>query len=175
MWLAAFADVGFISLDGFLQAAKRRIFRKIHCRAQTMAHEPRRLVADAEHAMNLMPRNALLRCRHQEQRRKPFRERDFAFLKNGFDRDGELLTAGVALIHAWPMRLAAQARDPVPIGAAVRTNRTIRPPVRFQPLAGLGFVREDRLSQVGIQRTSLPIPGSHALHITWSKERFYAL
>src|SRR5258708_11506658 len=71
--LAAFAaDVGFINLDGFLQAAKGRIFRRTHRLAQTMAHEPRRFVADAEHAMDLMPRNALLRYRHQEQRRKPF-------------------------------------------------------------------------------------------------------
>ena len=72
-----------------------------------MAHEPRRLVADAEHEMDLMPRNSFLRSRHQEQRRQPFRERDFAFLKNGFDRDGELLAAGVAQIHAWTMRPAA--------------------------------------------------------------------
>src|ERR1700674_6076980 len=88
-------DIRFINLDGFLQATKGRIFRRSHRFAQTMAHEPSRLVADAEHAMDLMPRNTLLRSRHQEQRHQPFRERDLAFLKNGFDLDGELLTAGL--------------------------------------------------------------------------------
>src|ERR1700736_5991384 len=78
--LAAFAADVVFNLDGFLQAAKGRIFCKTHRLAQTMAHEPRRLVADAEHAMDLIPRNSFLRSRHQEQRRQPFRERDFAFL-----------------------------------------------------------------------------------------------
>ena len=98
-----------------------------HRFAQTMAHEPSRFVADAEHAMNVMRRDTLLRSGHQEQHRQPFRERDFAFLENGLDRDGELLTAGIALIHAWTVRLAAQAGDFLAVAAAMRTNRAVRP------------------------------------------------
>jgi hypothetical protein len=81
-----------------------------------------------------MPRNIFLRSRHQKQCRQPFRERDFAFLKNGFDRDGELLAAGIALVQAGTMHLAAKFGHTFTERAAMRAERTVRPDPRLEPV-----------------------------------------
>ncbi len=40
---------------------------------------------------------------------EPLGQRDFATLKDGLDRDGELLAAAIALVQAGAMRIAFQA------------------------------------------------------------------
>jgi hypothetical protein len=65
-----------------------------------MTEKPRRLVADAKRTVHLMGRYTLLAGGHQEQRGKPFGERNFAALENGFDRDRELLAALATLKEA---------------------------------------------------------------------------
>ena len=51
-----------------------------HCLTQAVHQEPRRFVADAEHAVDLMRADALLGSGHQEQRGKPLGQRDFGAL-----------------------------------------------------------------------------------------------
>ncbi len=71
-----------------------------------MHHEPSGLVADAQHAVSLMGANAFLGSGHKEQRRQPFRERDFGTLENGLDGHGELFAALGALVEAGTVNLA---------------------------------------------------------------------
>ncbi len=66
------------------------------------------LVADAEHAVDLMGRDAFLAGGHQEQRRQPLGQRDFGALENGLDGHGELLAALGALKDARTVRFALQ-------------------------------------------------------------------
>src|SRR5260370_1163466 len=100
--------------------------------------------------MDLVSRDALLGSGEQEQRRKPFRERDFAALENGFNGHCELFAALGALVQASAVSLTLEARDLVLIGiAAMRASRPVRPNPSLQPLAGLGFVGEDRVLKVG--------------------------
>ncbi len=52
-----------------------------HCEAQTMAHEPNRLVRDAKHPVNLMGRHAVVAGVHEVGRQKPTMKRYMAVLK----------------------------------------------------------------------------------------------
>jgi hypothetical protein len=61
--------------------------------------------------MDLVSRYAFLGGGEQEQRGKPFRERDFAALKNGLDGHRELLTAFGALVKARTVSLNAVTPD----------------------------------------------------------------
>jgi hypothetical protein len=95
-----------------------------------------------------MGADALLTGVHQEQRGKPLGKRDFAALEYGSNGNGELLTASrfVALVHAGTMGFAIELGDLVLIGiAAMRADSAIGPYAGFKPVAGLGFVLEDRV------------------------------
>jgi hypothetical protein len=92
--------------------------------------------------------NALLGSSHQEQRGKPLGQRDFGALENRIHGHGELLAAFgfVALVYARAVRFALQLGNLVLIGvAAMRANPTVRPNARLKPVAGGGFVEENRL------------------------------
>src|SRR4051794_6385108 len=98
-----------------------------------------------------MRANALLGSGHQEQRGKPFGQWDFGALENGVDGHGELLAAlrFIALVYAGTMRLAFKLGDLVLIGiTAMRADPTIRPDAAFKPIAGCGFVLEDRILKI---------------------------
>ena len=77
---------------------------------QAVHHEPCRFVGDVEHAVDLMGADKVLGRCYQEQRSEPLRKRDFGALKDGPDRDGELLSAGrfIALVDTRTVRLASK-------------------------------------------------------------------
>ena len=148
------ANVGFVNLNRAAIFAHRcGKPTNAHCFTQAVHEEPRRFVADAEHAVDLMSANPLLGSGHQEQRGKPLGQRNFGALEHGVHGHGELLAAVglVALIHAGTVRLAFQLGELVLIRvAAMRANPTVRPDAGFKPIAGCGFVEEDRiLEKVG--------------------------
>jgi hypothetical protein len=141
------ANVGFVNLNyAAILAHGRRKTANTHSFAQAVHQEPRRFVADAQHAVNLMRADALLGGGHQEQRGKPLGQRDFGALEYGVYGHGELLTAFrlVALVHAGTVSLALKLGDLLLIGvAAMRANPTIRPNAGFKPITGCGFILED--------------------------------
>jgi hypothetical protein len=143
-----FAEIGFIGLNDFALTTKRLKATCAHCLTQAMHQEPSRFVADAQHAVDLMRANAFFGSRHKEQRGQPLGQRDFGTLEYGSDCDCELLTASrfIALIHAGTVRFAIKLGDFVLICiAAMGTNPTVGPNARFKPIAGFGFVEEDRV------------------------------
>src|SRR5258707_405961 len=91
-------DKGFVRFHDLARAAHGRKAARAKGFTQAMHHEPARLVADAKRAMDLVSRDALLRGRKQEQRGKPFGQRNLAALENGFNGHRELLTAFGALV-----------------------------------------------------------------------------
>src|SRR4051812_44784713 len=98
-----------------------------------------------------MGADALLRSRHQEQRRQPLGQRQLGTLEYGFDRDRELLAAFGALVEASAVGLALQRLDLGLIDvAAMGANRAIRPNQSLKPFAGFGLVLKDRVLQNGI-------------------------
>src|SRR3954447_8890600 len=100
--------------------------------------------------MNLVGRNALLGSGQEKQRRQPFGERNFGALKHGFNGHCELFATLGALVQAGAVSLTLEARKLVLIGiAAMRADRPVRPTPSLKPLAGFGFVGEDRVLEVG--------------------------
>ena len=126
------ADVALIGLDNLMVAAERTgTLRSVnHDRrlAQTMEQEPRRLIAGADHPVQLMRRHARLARRHQASRQNPLGERDMRPLHHGPDRDGERLAAVLALVDAGAGALAGQLGDAVAQSpcSAGRSGRSAR-------------------------------------------------
>ena len=89
-----------------------------------MAHEPRRLVVEAESAVELMGGDALLARRHQVQAHQPLVEWDMAALHDGPGGDREVLPAFL-FSAAIPARLLGLVG--VVDRAAMRADRTFRP------------------------------------------------
>jgi hypothetical protein len=142
------AEVGLVHLYDLAGAAHgRNKVALAHRFTQAMHHEPCRLVADLEGAMDLMGADALLGARHQEQSGEPLCQGELRALKHSLDRDRELFAAIVALIHAGAVRLTTEPRSGQ--GAAMRTDRAFRPDPSLKPLTGLGFVLEDRVLEDG--------------------------
>src|SRR5690606_30944540 len=105
-------------------AAKRsRGVKVAHTLADTMRHEPSRLVRQADHAVKLMSRNALLAGAHEMRRQKPFRHRNVRALVNRADSRRKLATAILAVIPARSHRLAAKRLHRLSLAA----ERTIGP------------------------------------------------
>jgi hypothetical protein len=117
-----------------------------------MHHEPSRLIADLQHAVDLMGANPLLGGGHQEQRGQPLAERQLGALENGLNGNRELLATIVALVHASAVRVATERRSVN--RAAMRADRTFRPDAGFKPLAGGGVVLEDRVLENGREHGS---------------------
>lgn len=110
-----------------------------------MAHEPRGLVGHSKHPVELMRADALFARAHEVHGEPPFCQRNVRPLEYGFDRGGELLVAGVAVVQAGPRALALGFRHILASGATVRTDSTIRPPHRFERFAGFVFIGENRI------------------------------
>jgi hypothetical protein len=142
------ADERLVNLDHGVGPTKRTSAGRLaHRLADTMGHEPSRLVRDAEHAVHLMARHAFLRSGQEVGSQEPLMQRDLGALENGSDRYRELLAAAVALVHARAMPLALKLRDLLRL-AAMLADRAMRPALSFQMLAGYVLVSEDRGSDV---------------------------
>ena len=101
---------------------------------QAHGHEPCGLVAHAQHALDLLGGDAFLAGGKEVRSKNPLAERDLGALKNGSDRDAELLAAIVALKQAFAMGLTFK---PCRVDrAAMRANRIAGPKLIFEMGAG---------------------------------------
>src|ERR1019366_1845320 len=98
--LADVAPVGFIDFDRTAVATERSGAAVIHCLTNTMAHEPRRFVADVEYTVYLVGAHTLFAGAHEERGHQPFIQRYLAALKHRAHGYRELVAALVALIKA---------------------------------------------------------------------------
>src|SRR5712692_1985377 len=108
-WHAAFdvAPKGFVGLKHFAAAAEDAAVR-LHRLAQAVAHEPGGLVGHAKHAVELVAAHAFLAGSEQRSGHEPLVEGYLAAFKHGAYRNGELIAAVAAVIHAGAVRLAVQ-------------------------------------------------------------------
>lgn len=112
-----------------------------------MAHEPRGLVGDPEHAGELKRAHALLARNDQMRSEKPLVKWDMAALIERTDAHREFFAALIAEVPARSHRLAAESLDRLHL-AAERANRTFRPARGFQKFAGFVFVSKGRVGQI---------------------------
>ena len=91
------AVVRLIGLHGFAGAAERASASVDHGFADAMREEPRALVGDAEHAVELVRAHALLTGAEQVNGHESLAEGDMRSLENRADRDGKLLAAGAGI------------------------------------------------------------------------------
>src|SRR5690242_9921025 len=89
--------IGLVRLHDVAFPADRTGVRIAHRFADTMRHEPCRLVSHAKGSAKLVRSHALLRCCQQVGRQNPLTERDMAALENRAGRDRELPTAASAM------------------------------------------------------------------------------
>jgi len=115
-----------------------------HSEAETVHHEPNRLVADSGHAVHLVSAHAFLTGTEQVGRENPAVERNMAILKYGANGDGELFAASVALPHAFANGLLGAGTrfqlTSVIDFSAVRADRAFGPADGFQQFSGVVFV-----------------------------------
>gem|GEM_PF-5387169 len=139
--LADVAPVGFVNLDRRTRAAKLAGRLDVHGFADTVRHEPSRLVGHAEHALQLLGANTLLGGTHKVGGIHPLVKGHLRAFKDGADGDGELLAAVAAEQKAGAVARAVQAA--IALGAAaVRAHRAIGPAHRFKMLARRVVVSE---------------------------------
>lgn len=142
------ADIRLVKLDGLALAAQRPGRLQIaHALADAVRHKPRRLVGKAKHPVKLVGADALLAGTHKVRGEKPFRHRDVRPLVNRADLRRELAPAVLAVVPAWPHRLAAQRLHRVEL-PAVRAVRAVRPADRLEVGARRIRVDEDRVREV---------------------------
>ena len=107
--------------------------------ADAMAHEPRRLVRDIQHPVQLVSADALLGRAHEVDGRQPLMEGNLAVLEDRPDRGGELALAAAALVER-PDRVLAGGLpgDGVGLGsAALGTLRPVGPAEALEERPGL--------------------------------------
>jgi hypothetical protein len=134
--LAAFAidraEMGFVGFDDITIAAHGLLADNAHRFADTVRHEPSGLEGDAQTAVKLVARNALLAGAQKIHSLQPKSHRNVAVLKHGSDLHAERLAALVALINAWTGALALKLTDAIR-AAAMRADRAVRPHAGFNP------------------------------------------
>lgn len=153
--LARPGHFGFVRLNRLAFAAQRanRTIRG-HCRANTVAKEPRGFHAAIQHPLNLPRGDAFLGTAKQVDDLKPQMQGKVAVLKKRAHADCEGLFAGVALVQARTGRLAIQAANAGRF-PAMRTNRAIRPKPCLDIRKGGRFVEELRGVQDGLSHGNL--------------------
>ena len=151
------AVIGLIDLHNFAFPAQRRQrTARRHRHADTVRHEPSSFKGDAQRAVKLVSRHALLRRREQVGGQKPFVQRHFGSLKHRANGHGELLAAAIALVETLTLcafrigcgRTSANAFESGNVlltrAAAMRANGAVRPALRFKVGADGVFILKDR-------------------------------
>jgi hypothetical protein len=133
--------MGFVGFDDITIAAHGLLADNAHRFADTVRHEPSGLEGDAQTAVKLVARNALLAGAQKIHSLQPKSHRNVAVLKHGSDLHAERLAALVALINAWTGALALKLTDAIR-AAAMRADRAVRPHAGFNPGVSGGFVLE---------------------------------
>src|SRR5450631_3461366 len=117
-----------------------------HPIADTVTHEPGRLVSHPDHPVNLIGTERFLGRAQEKQGHQPFRNRNVRTLHDGSNGHRELLAAGSAKIDALANAalagaLGRQFRNPFLTSVlAVRTYWTIGPAPRFQKFPSLALI-----------------------------------
>src|SRR5690606_33108819 len=120
------SHVGRVDLD---DAAEQRVLAVTVVRhlADRVRHLPRRRLPDAE----LLPQDyggyALRREENQVDCPQPDLQRELRGVHRGLRRDGDLASAGAALVEAGPRLPALVTEAPVLGRSAVRAVRSLRP------------------------------------------------
>jgi hypothetical protein len=114
-------DVGLVNLNVAAELAEAL---GLHGEADAVEHEPRRLLSDAERAVDLVGGNAVLAVHDHPEAREPLVETDGRAFEDGPDLDGELLAA--RLRHALPNSACLEERHG--LSRAVRARHAVRPP-----------------------------------------------
>lgn len=112
------ANEGFIDLDIPGQLVKRA---GLHCKPDSVEHEPCGLLADLQVLGDLVAADAVLAIRDQPHGAQPFVQADSGVLEDGPDLDRELLFA----VQAFPDQARFEEREP--LGRTLRANRPVRP------------------------------------------------
>lgn len=124
----------------------------LHSLADSVSHEPSRLVLDAQAAVELVRTDTLLAGTHQMDRQQPLVQRNAGPMEHGIYRNRELLAATLvtALVEAWTDFPARARLDRVNAlhRATMDAHRAIRPADGLDVLTGGFFVCELRSGQI---------------------------
>jgi hypothetical protein len=146
------ADVGFVNLD---DAAQLPPIPGAGF-AQTMQHEPRRLLGDADFLRELEAADALPRRHEQIHRVDPLVQRNMRPLKDGASSHREILPAGVAAVEPALPRRNALALDRRPDTSA--RSATGGPSRYSRALRHLGSCRKARKRRLlCVQPCAIPL------------------
>jgi hypothetical protein len=136
-----FPDESLINFYYLASAAHWINANDAHGFANAMAHEPSSLESNAQGAMKLIARNALLGRAHEIHGLKPIVHWHMASLEYGPNFHGERFTALVALVSANSGALTAHLGNAIDC-AAVRAGGTVGPYAGFNPGITSGFAME---------------------------------
>ena len=141
------ADESFVDFHDRARAAHGSEIAGAHGLADAMREEPRRLVLNLKHAMQLVRANALLGRAKKMNGLQALMQRDVSAFENRADLHGELFAAirAFAETDARLAKVVMLSRS----GAAMRANRAVRPQDTLQMGEGLGFVVEVGLRENG--------------------------
>jgi hypothetical protein len=128
------AVIGFVRLDDFAFATERAKAARAHRFADTVAHEPGRLVIELQGAVELVGAHALLAGVQEVEGHQPLVQRDMAALHDRAGGDREILAA---LLFGAPIPARLLERVGAANRAAMAANRPFRPAELFEPLAGV--------------------------------------
>jgi len=127
------ADPRFVH---FHNGVQKRLVLVLHRSSDAVRQVPRRLVGDAEHALELVGADAPLGLADHVDSEEPFPQRQVRVVKDGPDADGELIAAAVAF------ELAAFLNAGNRRAFATGAGDALRPAQLFQVLMALVFATE---------------------------------
>ncbi len=119
---------------------------------QLVAPAPRRVVGDAELAVQRHRRAPLLVLGHEVEALEPHRERELGGLEEGPGGNGGLAMAAVALLELWGIQLTA------PVMGAVSAQKAVRPSPLKEGVEALVFAAvegEERVEADSLSGTAL--------------------
>lgn len=126
------ADVGFVKLYDTIEF---RLVEFSHGVADAVTEIPRRLVAHAQHALDLIRAHALARFAHQHDGKKPLLKRQVRVVKYGSGKRRKL----VAAIEAFELEVVRESR--YALGIAAGAFNAARPAQALQIFAASFFRR----------------------------------
>ena len=136
-------EIGIIEFD---PAGEGKLAVSLHHHLHHLVfHAPRRVVGDAQMAVQLHRRDPFLVLSHEVDGLEPHGERQFGGTKDGAGGDRGLTVAVIALLQFSAGHLAA------PIMAAVRAQKTVRPPPLKECVEALvfGSIEREEFVQAG--------------------------
>lgn len=134
-------DKGLIRFNRLAARPHQAATIGLHGLADTLSHEPRRLVGNPQHTLNLLAADALFAGTHQLGEHDPLVKGNLAALKDSAYGHGKLLTAVLALVKAVALGFPLKGIVIV-LRSAMGTHRAVRPDDGLQVFAGGGRILE---------------------------------